>query len=294
MNVLMHGCKWACFTTASLFMLCSPNVYAQAVIDPALVAGLMPHKALYDVRLSSKKSGSNISNISGTMFYEWQPTCDAWVSNHRFDMVYEYPEVPPVRITSDFSTHESFDGSTFSFTMQRKRAGVLYEELRGSVNTGNAGDDNEVVYSIPQGVSFHLPKGSLFPMAHTISVLDKIKQGKKFYNATIFDGSDENGPVDVNSFIGKEETYKPADKYAQYIDSDLVSSNGWNVQLAFFPLNNFEEIADYEMSLVVHENGVITDMLVKYKDFSITQKLRALEPMVNACVSDKNGNTQAH
>lgn len=268
---------------------------AAAVLDRARSAGVMPHKALYDVRLSAKKSDSNISNISGTMFYEWQPSCDAWVSTHRFDMTYEYPEVPPVRITSDFSTYESFDGGTFNFTMQRKRGGILYEEIRGGAKVGEGKDyPVDAVYSIPKDLSFHLPEGTLFPMAHTLSVLEKIKQGKRFYNATIFDGSDEQGPVDVNSFIGKAAAYSPPEEYAQYIDKDLIAAQGWNMRLAFFPLNNFEEIADYEMSLVVHENGVITDMEVNYKDFSVTQTLRALEPLESTCGTEENDSTKEH
>ena len=290
MNIVSHKYGRQCLLIIFLGVWGGWSTPAKAVLDRARSAGLMPHKALYDVRLATKKSGSNISNISGTMFYEWQPSCDAWVSTHRFDMTYEYPEVPAVRITSDFSTHESFDGATFNFTMQRKRGGVLYEEIRGSAQAEDKGYPDEAVYSIPRDVSFNLPEGTLFPMAHTLSVLDKIKQGQKFYNATIFDGSDEEGPVDVNSFIGKAQTYTPSEEYAQYIDKGLVAAQGWNMHLAFFPLNNFQETADYEMSLTVHENGVITDMEVTYKDFSVTQTLRALEPLKSTCAAEGRDN----
>lgn len=293
MNIVNHKWRRRFLLTIFLGVWGGWSMPAEAVLDRARSAGLMPHKALYDVRLSAKKSGSNISNISGTMFYEWQPSCDAWVSTHRFDMVYEYPEVPAVRITSDFSTYESFDGATFTFTMQRKRGGILYEEIRGSSVKAEGKDyPDEAVYSIPRDVSFHLPEGTLFPMAHTLSVLEKIKQGTKFYNATIFDGSDEEGPVDVNSFIGKAKMYTPPEEYAPYIDKDLIAAQGWNMHFAFFPLNNFEEIADYEMSLVVHENGVITDMEVNYKDFSVTQTLRALEPLKSTCASEGYDNAE--
>jgi len=35
--------------------------------------------------------------------------------------------------------------------------------------------------------------------------------------------------------------------------------------------------ADYEMDVIFHENGIISDMFIEYKDFSVTQKLVALE-----------------
>ena len=259
-------------------------------IDRAREAGFVPHKALYDIRLSSKKSSAKISNISGKMFYEWQPACDAWVSNHRFDMLYEYVEMPAVRVTSEFSTYESFDGQAFNYTSQRKREGLSTEEVRGSVQANGTPYPNEAIYTIPKDVVFDLPEGTLFPMAHTLDVLEKIKAGKKFYNATIFDGSDEEGPVDVNSFIGKTSNYSVPEAYQEYIKQDLVTGQSWNIRLAFFPLVNDDSTSDYEMSLVFHDNGVISDMTIEYSDFSVTQNLVALEEMPDAC--ETNGHNK--
>ena len=47
--------------------------------------------------------------------------------------------------------------------------------------------------------------------------------------------------------------------------------------MAFFPMKTATAISDYEMNAVIHENGIISDMRVDYKDFSVTQKLVALE-----------------
>ena len=259
----------------------APVSAADMQTDPARAAGLVPHKALYDVRLSSKKSSAKVANISGKMSYEWQPTCDAWISNHRFNMVYEYIEAPPMNITSDFSTYESFDGKDFNFTMQRKHGDDLFEEFRGSAS------DSEVVYSIPDGLAFDMPEGSLFPMGHTLAVLKEIRANKKFYKTILFDGSDEDGPMDVNTFIAKPATYKLSPKHnPEDIDKTLLEAKGWSLRLAFFPLSDFEVTSDYEMSLIFHENGVISDMEIDYGDFSVTQKLLAIEVLGDACLSE--------
>jgi hypothetical protein len=48
--------------------------------------------------------------------------------------------------------------------------------------------------------------------------------------------------------------------------------------MAVFPLEGEDTAtSDYEMTLVFHENSVISDMLVDYDDFSVAQKLVALE-----------------
>ena len=283
MDVQSHRSKAVIFILSVLLGFFGIIMPVYAGLDRASEAGLTPHKALYDIRLSSKKSGANVSDINGTMFYEWRPSCDAWVTTHRFDMTYDYLEVPSVRVTSDFSTYESFDGNSFNFSLQRKRGGLVFEEIRGSANLEGTDNAREAVYTVPQDLVFDLPDGTLFPMAHTLAVLEKVKSGNTFYNATIFDGSDAEGPVDINSFVAKEASYTPPEEYADNIDSGLVQSKGWKLRLAFFPLNSFEETADYEMSLIFHENGVISDMEVDYGDFSVTQKLRAIEVVEGSC-----------
>ncbi len=258
----------------------APSKAALAALDPAKEIGMVAHKALYDIKLTSKKSNANISNISGKMFYEFNSSCDAWITNNRFDMLYEYPQGHGVRMTSDLSMHESFNGKEFNFTVQRKRNGDLFEETRGSANP------SEAVYSKPKDLILTLPQETLFPVAHTLSVLKKIKGGKKFYNATIFDGSDTDGAVDINSLIISKAA-PPAIK-SDNIDQALINSKAWNIRLAFFPLMDFEEISDYEMSIIFHENGVISNMNVDYGDFSVTHKLVALKPLEYGCLNAIN------
>ncbi|MCC6597583.1 MAG: cell envelope integrity EipB family protein [Alphaproteobacteria bacterium] len=243
------------------------------------------HRAIYEIRLASTQSGSQILNISGKMLYEWQASCDAWISNHRFNIVYEYADGAPMRIDSDFSTYESFDGTALSFTSQRKRDGELFEELRGQATKPLKGAGGKAIYTLPEAQEFDLPVGALFPTQHSLSVLDKIREGTKFYNATIFDGSDFEGPVEVNAFIGQPVDPLTGVKMTSAIDKNLLSSPARRVRLAFFPLSSDEAASDYEMSMLFHENGVISDMTIEYDDFSISQKLVALESFPGTCHS---------
>ncbi len=242
-----------------------------------------PHKALYDIKLAGSRSGSQILNISGQMFYEWQPSCDAWTTNHRFNILYEYADSAPMRITSNFSTYETFDGQSLNFTSQRKRDGEVFEEMRGSSSMTDALAGN-AIFTIPAELEFELPEGTLFPVAHTMAVAQKMHEGGKFYNATIFDGSDEEGPVSVNAFIGKSvQPAQLATELPSTMDRELLESPARAVRLAFFPLQDQESTSDYEMNLVFHENSLISDMLIEYDDFSVSQKLIAVEPIEDSC-----------
>jgi hypothetical protein len=255
------------------------------VMAAGTAGGFAPHKALYDIRMSGAKSGSQIANVTGQMMYEWQPTCDAWQTKHKFNLTYEYADAPAMRIFSDFSTFEPFDGKSINFSSQRRQGSDLIEELRGQANLD--GDNKGVaIYSRPEGLEFDLPPGAMFPMTHTANVLNAIKEGKKFYSAVVFDGSDQEGPVEISAFIGARVDGAAALKDIKGLDPALLQSSAHKVRLAFFPLNEPSESADYEMSAVFHENGVISDMVIEYDDFTVTQKLIALKPVAGTCPVD--------
>lgn len=238
--------------------------------------GLAPHKALYDIQLVSRRSGSQILNIGGKMFFEWKPTCEAWTTDHRFNLTYEYADTPAMRISSDFSTFEPFDGKSFDYTARRERNGEVYDEIRGKAERIDDGG-GLALYSMPEGVKYDLPVGTLFPMGHTFELLNHARAGKKFFNATIFDGSDEEGPVEVNAFIGAPINVTAELKPSSSVDTTLINTKAWHVRMAFFPLNKSDAGSDYEMDIVLHDNGIISDMHVDYKDFSVRQKLAAIE-----------------
>ncbi len=259
----------------------------KASFDSGKNGKLIPYRALYDTYLSHKKGGTDIHNISGKMFYEWKISCDAWISTYRHNVFYEYVSAPAIRLTSDFSTYESFDGKNFNFNLQRRQNGMLLEEIRGSANLEGEKDANRAVYSIPEDLVFNLPEGTLFPTAHTLAFLDKVKAGETTYKATVFDGSDDQGPVNISSFVMSELSGKDLIvEESEYIDNNLINSKAWSIRLAFFPLSSFESVSDYEMSIIFHENGIISSIKIDYDDFSITQKLIALEALDNLCLAD--------
>lgn len=248
---------------------------AQAAGENTLKDGLAAHKAVYDIDLIATHSGSQIINIRGQMTYEWKPSCDAWLTDHRFKLYYEYADAPGMRIVSDFSTYETFDGKQMQYTSRRARDGEMYQEIRGSANVGDLG--GKAIYSMPEKLKYELAKGTLFPVSHTVELIKHAQAGDKFYNAEIFDGSDEDGPIEINTFIGAQ-TKVTADMLGNSkIDASLLQGKAWKVRMAVFPVKEQEEESDYEMTMLFHENGIISDMQIEYDDFSVRQKLVSLQ-----------------
>ena len=249
----------------------------------AIAGQLAPHRAVYNINLVATHSGSQIINVSGKMTYEWKKNCDAWVTDHHFSLNYDYADAQGMRINSDFSTFETLDGKGFDYTSRRKRDGEVYEDLRGHAVMGANG--GTAYFNSPADLKFELDKDMLFPVGHSINLVDHALKGDRFYAANVFDGSDDQGPIEINSFIGKPADPKLMPK-GDKIDASLLGGKAWNVRMAVFPLSDKEEMSDYEMNLVFHENGIISDMLIEYDDFSVTQKLVSLEKIsADSCAS---------
>jgi len=268
-----------------LVLLCGfpfKDAFASPVLDH-----FAPHRALYDVRLKSASSGSQIINISGKMFYELDHHCNAWSTKHRFDVKYDYADSPAIRITSAFANYESIDDPTLDFTVSRKQNGNEYDAIRGRA-TMSDDRNGAVFYTQPEGLNLPLPAGTQYPVAHTANVIEALLSGKRFYNAIVFDGSDADGAVEINAFVRKTQP-KPLNSDNTTIDKTLLEDGVSHVQLAFFPLAqpNAQQ-PDYEMDVVLHYNGIIKEMVINYDDFSVSQELLALEKIehkdaVNSC-----------
>lgn len=256
-------------------------VAAIGVASPAQAGAvdLASHKAIYDIHLVSAKNGSQVIDVRGKMFYSVRKSCDGWISDHKFNLTYEYSGAPSVAVDTQFTSFESFDGKTLNFSSSSLKNGEYDKELRGRAHLVSDGpqDKSSARFSMPEDLSYPLSQATLFPAAHTEKLIETAEQGKKIFKATVFDGQDENGPVEINAVIGKPIAADTASEF----DKSLVGVRGWNARLAVFPEQDDgnESMSDYEMSMQFLENGVVKDVTIDYHDFSVLQKLVALEPV---------------
>ncbi len=237
------------------------------------------HKSLYDIKMVSKQSSSNIINVSGKMYFEWYESCDAWITNNKLNLIYEYIDSPSMNIVIDFNSYETFDGNLFEFSSKTIRDGEVIKNIRGAAKK-NEDNTGVAIFTSPEDLKYKLERGYYLPMKHTIELLKRIKRGDKIFMANVFDGVDEDGPVDINSFIVGEINALALLNPTANIDTALVNNKAWNIRMSFFNGDKPEEEAsDYEMNVILHENSVISDAIIEYSDFTIEQKLIALEKL---------------
>jgi len=258
-----------------------PTMAALAVVvvglwgASAAAAEIAPHRALYQMTLGTTKGDSGVASASGTMAYQWGEACDGWTVEQRYRLKMGYSEQSDVDISSNFVTWEAKDGLHYRFNQKETRNGEGGEPIHGEAHLDAPGKGGGADFTSPEAKTIALPAGTIFPSAHTILLIDKAKAGESFLSRQVFDGSTEEAAVLVSGVIGP--LVQPDPEAAK--KSPLLNRPGWRVRLAFFPADQAAEKPEYELGMLLLDNGVSRDMTIDYGDYSIKAKLDDIEAL---------------
>lgn len=244
------------------------------------VEALLPHRALYDMKMTSVRSGAQIVNVSGQLVFEWRPDCGGVVTDYHFDMHYEYSDSAPVDVKSHVANFEPYDRPHLDFATQRFNGGALFQSISGAADL-SAG---QVSYQKPEDAVTALPADTAFPTGYTLKLARAIDAGQTMMTAHLFDGSDEQGAVWVNTLIGAPVDALDGGFIGETVDpTALTSSPAHRVQMAFFSAGEGDSLPDYEMRAIFHQNGVMRSVEIEYDDFSVVQDLVSLDIIEGGC-----------
>ncbi|MGE0154109.1 MAG: cell envelope integrity EipB family protein [Reyranellaceae bacterium] len=249
---------------------------AVAVFSSAVSAtDLAPHRAIYDMRLGAAKRGSTILDVRGAMVIETGESCDGWEVNQRMRLTYSRADAEQVESDSTYASFESKDGQNYRFTVRTIEDGTPDEQLRGIATFENSRGEGRAVFHEPENKEFALPKGTLFPTAHTAAVIDRAKAGEFGLFRPVFDGGRLEGAFDVNAIITGKEPRSGVDIKHPLLQNQPL----WVVHLAFFPSAKGEDQPEYEMTVELLGNGVAQAIALDYGDFSVQGRLASIEEL---------------
>ncbi|HTT79489.1 MAG TPA: cell envelope integrity EipB family protein [Stellaceae bacterium] len=261
-------------------MLPSVRLLAMALAafcaGPAVAADVIPHQAIYTMRLVRAGGDSGVIAARGVMEYKWGETCDGWTVEQNYRIVMGYADSSSeVAIASNFVTWESRDGLRYRFNQKETKNDATDEDIRGTARLAAPGDGGIATFEMPAGKSFVLPPGTLFPSAHTMLLIDRAKAGDDFIARQVFDGTTVSGAALVSAVIGP----KIEPDAAVATKSPVLNHPGWRVRLAFFPPDPKAETPDYELGMLLLDDGVSRDMVIDYGDYAINAKLVDIKPL---------------
>ncbi len=236
----------------------------------ALVA---PHHAAYSLQLKNTSTGSKVLAVDGGISYEWADTCDGWAVEQRYLMRVLRVEGPEVVIATSFVTWESKDGQRYRFHVKRLRDGQ--REVIGGEASLNANGTGIVHFSAPEEKTLPLPDGTLFPTAHTLLLLQEAAKNTRFDRRTVFDGTEASGATPVFATILPRHEAAKGVKVAPPLGPNPV----WPIFLSFYGSEGMEELPQFEMSMTLQDNGIVTGLQFDYGDFSVEGRLDFVEPL---------------
>jgi hypothetical protein len=239
--------------------------------------GIVPHRALYTLKLAGTHNGSRVSDISGRMLFSWADDCHAWNVQQKMQLRLFYSEGEVSDSVSDLVSREAKDGSTFNFHTRRTGDDKDNNQtLHGYANLKLDSDGlgtGEATFSGDNEKHMNL-SGTLFPAHHTLQLLEHARKGEKFFSVNVFDGADEKGFSEISSFINPAiEPKVVVEKTSSGKENQLLNARAWPIRMAFFAPNSETGSPDYEMDMTLLDNGIIKTMTIDYGDYSMTADL---------------------
>jgi hypothetical protein len=232
-------------------------------------ASFLPHRALYEMKLGRSKNGAEVADVNGRMAFEWRDDCDGWTVEQQYLLRFLAATGAVNDVASRYTTWESKDGNRYRFLVTKQHGGDTSNELDGEASQ-QPETGGEARFRKPEAKTFKLPAGTLFPSAHTFALIDKARAGTTFFPSRMFDGGELEGENPVTAVIGRPAMLdKPM--------SPELAERYWPIRLAFFSPDGNTAAPDYEMDVLLHENGIAHALNIDYGEYVIAVKLLKLE-----------------
>jgi hypothetical protein len=243
---------------------------------------LVPHRAVYDITLDRAKGGAGVSDLAGRMVYELTGSaCVGYTQTMRF--VTRMTNQEGQQTVSDLrsSSWEDAAAAHFRFNSTQYRNEKLSEATDGEARRKSPSAEVQVELTKPGKKELRLKAGLMFPMQHSIALIDAARAGLSTLTTDLYDGSDKGEKVySTTAQIGKMRPAGANAKLPPVKGTEILDKvTAWPVSISYFEPNSDSQdaVPAYEISFIYFENGVSRQLLIDYGEFSIRGSLRSIE-----------------
>lgn len=250
-------------------------VSVAGIVPASASVTLAPHRAVYDVALKEASDRSGITSMRGRIVYEFRGSaCEGYTTNFRF--VTQIGAQGSRRVTDQqTTTYEEGDASQFRFVTKTFVDDREDKHIAGTAT--REGESTVVQLSEPEPGETALDP-AYFPTQHMIDLITRAQAGERFYEKTLFDGSDDADQVMTTTVvIGPQKT--PADEAAGSDIAEAIADAPFrNVSIAYFDeVGEGEGLPEYRISFKMYDNGITRSLELDYGDFVLSGVLEDLE-----------------
>jgi hypothetical protein len=248
-------------------------------IDVAKVE-LVPHLAIYDLRLSHSRNSRSAEAITGRILYDFSGnSCDGYAL--QFRQVSELNTGEGKSAVSDLRTITWEDGTATSYRFQSQN---LIDENQVETVDGQAdrrSDGVAVNLTKPGRKKFDTDAGVVFPTEHMRRIIAAARAGQAMLELPVYDGS-ENGEKIFNTLtiIGAPippDQRVPTDAAAG--QQALDGMTRWPVTISYFERDakGGEQTPIYSIAFELYNNGISRALTLDYNDFVLRGDMSVLE-----------------
>ena len=250
-------------------------------VGPGQAVPLAPHRAVYEVTLAQARSGASVAELTGRMVYELTGSpCEGYNQSMRFvtRMTNQEGEASLSDLRS--SSWEDGAGQRLRFETSHYRDQQLAEQTAGQASRGPTTGEVKVELTKPRMQEISLASRVLFPVQHSIKMLEAARAGQRVFAADLYDGSEKGDKLYTTSaFIGGRLA-PGSSKIVPRIDNaeKLDALPAWPVSLSYYEIGNDrgDALPAYELAFVVFDNGVSHRIFIDYGEFAVRGQLKEL------------------
>lgn len=242
---------------------------------------LAPHRAVYDFQLGTVKSDKTISALTGRMVYEFTGSaCEGYTQTMRF-VTRTSAASGTASVADQRSTSWEDDaGMRYRFQTSQFRNQKLVEQAAGTATRGEGRDDIRVELTHPDKRTSAVSGQAMFPVQHSLRLIDYARRGRQSFVADFFDGSE-----------GGEKTYSLSAQIGKAVPSGfnrtlprvgqadkLDGIAAWPVMLSYYEHGSEgkDAVPVYEMGFVIFANGISRRLHIDNGEYTLKGELSEL------------------
>lgn len=251
---------------------------------PASTTSLMPHRAVYDLKLARSRGGRGVDAVRGRILYDFSGNaCDGY--ELQFRQVSEMNSVEGRSMLSDIrsSTWEDAAAKKFRFNSENLLNDQQTEAVEGQAERNSAA--LSISLQKPSVKTFTEPVDAVFPTEHMRRIIEAARAGITILEFPVYDGSETGDKLyHTLTVIGSPiapGAAPPDDAASQ--NPVLAKLTRWPVTISYFENETAkqqqtgEQTPVYAVSFEIYENGISRALMLDYTDFTISGTLTSLD-----------------
>jgi hypothetical protein len=245
---------------------------------------LVPHRAVYDLKLAKSAGSRGIEAVRGRILYDFSGNaCEGY--ELQFRQVSELDSGEGTRALSDLrsTTWEDGEAKQFRFNSENRSNDKSADEVDGRAERESA--DVKVDLTKPKDKNFEFPVDAVFPTEHMRRIIVAAREGKTILDFPVYDGS-ETGEKLYNTLTVIGKAIAPGAKPPADATKDvaaLAKLTRWPVTISYFERQDAkkdqsaEQTPVYSISFEIYENGISRALQLAYADFTISGEMTSLD-----------------